>query len=186
VGYGARGLTITSGPLRFPHSATSRWRRSGIPGTSTPRLLLVFQSVVGRDERRISVLEASQHVTSRHVAGGGVGLRVGDSSRCCGPGNVGRCPSARFALGLGGKRRQDADDLGGSRGVRPAAPLDPTTIISIDYRIEVSEPKTPRGRRSVALDSGTVAALRAHRAFQNQQKLKPGPGQGLCGCRGGI
>ncbi|MPZ71185.1 MAG: tyrosine-type recombinase/integrase [Actinobacteria bacterium] len=48
------------------------------------------------------------------------------------------------------------------------------TIISIDYRVEISEPKTARGRRSVALDSGTVAALRAHRATQNQQKLKLG------------
>jgi integrase len=36
------------------------------------------------------------------------------------------------------------------------------TVISIDYRIEISEPKTARSRRSVALDSSTVAALRAH------------------------
>lgn len=48
------------------------------------------------------------------------------------------------------------------------------TIISIDYRVEISEPKTARGRRSVALDSGTVTALRAHRASQNQEKLKLG------------
>ena len=48
------------------------------------------------------------------------------------------------------------------------------TIISIDYRVEVSEPKTARGRRSVALDTGTVTALRAHRAAQNQLKLKLG------------
>lgn len=48
------------------------------------------------------------------------------------------------------------------------------TIISIDYRVEIGEPKTARGRRSVALDSGTVTALRAHRAAQNQLKLKLG------------
>lgn len=48
------------------------------------------------------------------------------------------------------------------------------TIISIDYRVEISEPKTARGRRSVALDSGTVTALRAHRAGQNQLKLMLG------------
>jgi integrase len=48
------------------------------------------------------------------------------------------------------------------------------TIISIDYRVEISEPKTARGRRSVALDTGTVTALRAHRAAQNQLKLKLG------------
>ena len=48
------------------------------------------------------------------------------------------------------------------------------TIISIDYRVEVGEPKTARGRRSIALDSGTVTALRAHRVKQNQLKLMLG------------
>jgi integrase len=60
------------------------------------------------------------------------------------------------------------------------------TIISIDYRVEISEPKTARGRRSVALDSGTVTALRAHRAAQNQDKLKLGEAYqdaGLVFCR---
>ena len=60
------------------------------------------------------------------------------------------------------------------------------TIISIDYQVEISEPKTARGRRSVALDSGTVAALRSHRVAQNQQKLKLGEAYqdfGLVFCR---
>ncbi|MQB00399.1 MAG: tyrosine-type recombinase/integrase [Actinobacteria bacterium] len=60
------------------------------------------------------------------------------------------------------------------------------TIISIDYRVEISEPKTARGRRSVALDGGTVAALRAHRAAQNQEKLMLGEAYrdaGLVFCR---
>lgn len=60
------------------------------------------------------------------------------------------------------------------------------TIISIDYRVEISEPKTARGRRSVALDTGTVTALRAHRAAQNEQKLKLGVAYqdlGLVFCR---
>ncbi len=60
------------------------------------------------------------------------------------------------------------------------------TIISIDYQVVISEPKTARGRRSVALDSGTVTALRAHRAAQNQQKLKLGEAYqdlGLVFCR---
>ena len=48
------------------------------------------------------------------------------------------------------------------------------TIISIDYQVEIGEPKTARGRRSVALDSGTVTALRAHRVKQNQVKLMLG------------
>ena len=60
------------------------------------------------------------------------------------------------------------------------------TIISIDYRVEISEPKTARGRRSVALDTGTVTALRAHRASQNQEKLILGEAyqdMGLVFCR---
>jgi len=58
---------------------------------------------------------------------------------------------------------------------------------TISYQIEISEPKTARGRRSVALDTGTVAALRAHRAWQNQQKLMLGEAYrdaGLVFCRG--
>ena len=69
---------------------------------------------------------------------------------------------------------------------RPSATFDRQTIISIDYRVEIGEPKTARGRRSVALDSGTVTALRAHRAAQNQQKLSLGEAyqdQGLVFCR---
>jgi integrase len=46
------------------------------------------------------------------------------------------------------------------------------TIISVDYKVEVGEPKTARGRRTVALDSRTVTALRAHRATQNELKIK--------------
>ena len=60
------------------------------------------------------------------------------------------------------------------------------TIISIDYQVEISEPKTARGRRSIALDSGTLTALRSHRVAQNQQKLKLGEAYqdfGLVFCR---
>jgi integrase len=42
--------------------------------------------------------------------------------------------------------------------------------------VRVSEPKTARGRRAVALDAGTVAALRAHRARQAADRLAIGPG----------
>lgn len=61
------------------------------------------------------------------------------------------------------------------------------TIITVDYTIEVREPKTARGRRSVALDSGTVAALRAHRAWQNERRLQLGAAyqdNGLVFCPG--
>jgi integrase len=38
-------------------------------------------------------------------------------------------------------------------------------------RVECSEPKTEAGRRTIALDPGTVAALRAHRARQAEERL---------------
>jgi integrase len=43
--------------------------------------------------------------------------------------------------------------------------------ILVDYQVQVSEPKTAKGRRSLALDPVTVAALRAHRARQAEEKL---------------
>ena len=48
-------------------------------------------------------------------------------------------------------------------------------LITIGYEVAWSEPKTDRGRRSVALDHHTVAALRAHRARQAQERLALGP-----------
>lgn len=39
-----------------------------------------------------------------------------------------------------------------------------------------STPKTAEGRRNVALDGATVAALKAHRARQAEEKLAVGPG----------
>lgn len=50
------------------------------------------------------------------------------------------------------------------------------TLISVDYRIEHSQPKSERSRRSVTLDPFTVAALRAHRARQLQERLAAGTG----------
>jgi integrase len=46
--------------------------------------------------------------------------------------------------------------------------------ILVDYQVQVSEPKTAKGRRSLALDPVTVAALRAHRARQAEDKLAVG------------
>jgi integrase len=48
--------------------------------------------------------------------------------------------------------------------------------VVVDYRVQVSEPKTAKGRRSLALDSVTIAALRAHRARQAEERLAVGPG----------
>jgi hypothetical protein len=47
--------------------------------------------------------------------------------------------------------------------------------VVINYRLEWSEPKTRRSRRLVALDAGTVAALREHRKRQLEERLAWGP-----------
>jgi integrase len=45
------------------------------------------------------------------------------------------------------------------------------TILPVGHRPTVGEPKTARGRRSVALDEHTVKALRAHHRTQLEQRL---------------
>ena len=47
--------------------------------------------------------------------------------------------------------------------------------VVVDYEVHVSEPKTAKGRRSLALDPVTVAALREHRTRQLEQRLAVGP-----------
>jgi integrase len=47
--------------------------------------------------------------------------------------------------------------------------------IQVDYQVHVSEPKTAKGKRSIALDPATVAALREHRARQAEERLLVGP-----------
>jgi integrase len=47
--------------------------------------------------------------------------------------------------------------------------------VVVDYEVHVSEPKTAKGRRSLALDPATVAALRQHRTQQLEQRLAVGP-----------
>lgn len=44
-------------------------------------------------------------------------------------------------------------------------------LVAVEYELQFTEPKTERSRRSVALDPGTVSALRAHRTRQAQEKL---------------
>lgn len=69
------------------------------------------------------------------------------------------------ALGLA----WDAVDLDASRlAVRRA-------LVNVAYKLEFSEPKTEKSRRSVALDPGTVDALRAHRKAQAEERLALGP-----------
>lgn len=54
------------------------------------------------------------------------------------------------------------------------------TVVSVDYAIQFSGPKTKAGRRSVALDKTTIAALRDHRRRQLEERSAlgvPWPGQ---------
>ena len=48
-------------------------------------------------------------------------------------------------------------------------------LVTIGYAAAWSEPKTDRGRRSVALDQHTLAALRVHRVRQAEERLALGP-----------
>jgi len=48
-------------------------------------------------------------------------------------------------------------------------------LVVVSYKLEWSEPKTARGRRSVALDPTTVDILRAHRVRQAAEKAAIGP-----------
>jgi len=47
--------------------------------------------------------------------------------------------------------------------------------VVVDHAVYTSEPKTARSRRSIALDSATVAALREHQARQAAERVVIGP-----------
>ena len=49
------------------------------------------------------------------------------------------------------------------------------TITQVRSKVSVGEPKTSSGRRSIALDDGTVAVLRAHRKLMLEERLLVGP-----------
>ncbi|MEA2686470.1 MAG: hypothetical protein QOE93_1665, partial [Actinomycetota bacterium] len=68
------------------------------------------------------------------------------------------------ALGL---RWSDVDlDTGRLRVVQ--------TIIQVRSKVTTGEPKTARGRRPIALDSGTIAVLREHRRRSREERLVVG------------
>ena len=50
------------------------------------------------------------------------------------------------------------------------------TVIAVNHEVWIGSPKTPRGRRTVALDPGTAAAVRAHRKRQLAERLLLGVG----------
>jgi integrase len=45
------------------------------------------------------------------------------------------------------------------------------TLVSVDYALHFSEPKTKRLRRTIGIDPATVAALRAHLTRQHAERL---------------
>lgn len=60
------------------------------------------------------------------------------------------------------------------------------TVIVVNHKVMVGSPKTAAGRRTVALDPGTVSALREHRRRQLAERMLMGAGftdQGLVFCR---
>jgi integrase len=48
--------------------------------------------------------------------------------------------------------------------------------VQVNYQVHVSEPKTAKGKRSLALDPATIAALKEHRVRQASERLAVGPG----------
>jgi len=68
-----------------------------------------------------------------------------------------------------GLRWSDLDLDQGSAGVVQSR------VVAAYGEVLTSEPKTAKGRRAVALDAATTAALRAHRAAQAQERLALGP-----------
>jgi integrase len=70
------------------------------------------------------------------------------------------------ALGL---RWEDVELDAGRLAVRRA-------LVAVGYEVRWSEPKTARSRRVVALDTGTVSALRAHRKAQLEERMMLGAG----------
>lgn len=85
-------------------------------------------------------------------------------------------PAWLLAVGLGmrkgeilGLRWHDVDLEAATLAVRHA-------LTAVRYELVFGEPKTSKSRRSLPLDAAMVAALRAHRAQQTEERLAWGPG----------
>jgi integrase len=48
------------------------------------------------------------------------------------------------------------------------------TVVSVNFKVQISTPKTAAGRRSVGLDRGTVMELRSHRLRQLKERVDLG------------
>jgi integrase len=103
-----------------------------------------------------------------------------------------RLEAAFVTLATTGLRRSELLGLRWSDVDLDGATLAVRQVVALDrYRPYFAQPKTARSRRVVALDAGTVKALRAHRRAQLEERVKAGPAwQGLdlvvCAEDGGI
>ncbi len=85
--------------------------------------------------------------------------------------------TAHLLLATSGMRRgevlwlrwRDLDLDGGRASIRQ-------TVIAVRHTAMLGTPKTAKGRRTITLDKGTVAALREHRKQQNAERLLMGAG----------
>jgi integrase len=50
------------------------------------------------------------------------------------------------------------------------------TVIAVNHQVRFGTPKTAKGSRSIALDSGTLGALRSHRQRQLEERMLLGAG----------
>jgi integrase len=50
------------------------------------------------------------------------------------------------------------------------------TVIAVRHAVQFGTPKTAKGARTLRLDAGTVAALKAHRTRQLEERMAVGPG----------
>ena len=88
-----------------------------------------------------------------------------------------RLHAAFVLLATTGMRRGEALGLRWSDLDLTAGRLSITqTVIAVNHVIQIGSPKTSKARRTVALDPGTVAVLRKHRAQQHKERLLMGAG----------
>ena len=87
-----------------------------------------------------------------------------------------RLAAAFLTLATTGLRRSELLGLRWADIDLEAGTLAVRQVISLDkYTPFISEPKTSKSRRVVALDQGTVAALRSHRIRQLEERVAAGP-----------
>jgi integrase len=88
-----------------------------------------------------------------------------------------RLHAAFVVLATTGMRRGECLGLRWSDVDLPAGRVSITqTVIAVNHHVRIGSPKTARARRTVVLDSGTVAALRDHRQQQRAERLLMGAG----------